>query len=954
MNAPPNSIRKFNPGTGQSDQEVIRQFVARDKELEIVLDVLRSNIDADSCQNTLVVAPRGAGKTMLLARVAAELRANAEFSSHLLPVRFMEESHEAYDIGEFWLEAIFHLVLEIEATDPEVAHDLRRSRDDLCARWRPDLAAEALGTLLEASDRLGRHLVLFVENLQDLCHDSDRHFGWALRAVLQGEPRVMLVGSATTRFHEIRNASEPFFELFHFVDLKPLADAACLRLWRAVSDDKASERTVRPLEILTGGSPRMLVIVAEFARHRSLPRLMEGLVTLIDNHTEYFKGHLEQLPRFERRTYVALIDLWQPSSTGEIAQRARMDVRTVSTCIGRLRSRGLVTAHGAGRRKRYVAAERLYSIYYKLRRERDESTVVRNLIRFMAAFYTSAELMEMSDDLMQGASESASIYQGVVCALHDAPYFIGVFEYGAIAPIVAALGEGRHEEALQQCDRHLSNGNLAGTTTCKLLLIRAQCLADAGEDDAEVRVYYDLIGRFGDDDTLAVQHLVAAAYQNLGVGLRKLGDVDASIEATDHAIRHHSEHQSPGAEELLATALSNKASALVESQRFPALTDTLDEIVERFGGTENRTVRILVVFAAINKGTILDRTGDTAGAVATYRDALNRFGDCGIPEVQVSLASAQFNLAVGLRILGDFEAAIAAYESLERTFGERQDKEIQTWVARGLLNLGVLLNQDMDAARLAVQTYDRLISRFGRADTPAVRRQVAMALVNRGAAQRRDGDTEAAIASWSDVTSRFSSSGDEYSHDLVASAMVRKAGALAAAGSYIEAREVLDQILADFGENADPRISVFLGRALVGLCDIDLRTGHVREALAWSERLESEFALHDGEAFTWHARCASTSAYLALADLDRAQHEFKRAYHAFAPTVPAIRQLVHLVSAMLTARLPARTIIDILANDDAKAEDVTPLIVALRQHSGEDVRAAEEVAEVAADIRAFW
>ena len=60
-------IRKFNPGTFQSDKEVIEQFVVRKHEFGIVLEVLRGNIESPSCQHLLVVAPRGRGKTMLLA-----------------------------------------------------------------------------------------------------------------------------------------------------------------------------------------------------------------------------------------------------------------------------------------------------------------------------------------------------------------------------------------------------------------------------------------------------------------------------------------------------------------------------------------------------------------------------------------------------------------------------------------------------------------------------------------------------------------------------------------------------------------------------------------------------------------------------------------------------------------------------------------------------------------------
>ena len=92
-------IRKFNPGTLQSDEEVIRQFVVRKRELDILLEVLRDNVDSPSCQHVLVVGPRGQGKTMLLARLAAELRRDGELSKPLFPVRFMEDSQEIFNLG---------------------------------------------------------------------------------------------------------------------------------------------------------------------------------------------------------------------------------------------------------------------------------------------------------------------------------------------------------------------------------------------------------------------------------------------------------------------------------------------------------------------------------------------------------------------------------------------------------------------------------------------------------------------------------------------------------------------------------------------------------------------------------------------------------------------------------------------------------------------------------------
>ena len=409
--SPERQIRKFNPGTFQSDKEVIAQFVVRNRELGVVLEVLRGNIDSPSCQHILVVAPRGRGKSMLLARVAAELRADAALSETLLPVRFMEESQEVFNLADFWLETLFHLARECAASHPELTRELRATHADLSGRWRERMLADhARAAVLDAADRLGRKLVLMVENLQSLTGDVEEGFGWKLRGELQMEPRIMLLATATSRFDRLDDVNEPYFELFRILNLEPLATDDCRRLWEQVSGDQVSTREMRPLEILTGGSPRLLVIVAEFARHRSLRQLMEELVTLVDEHTEYFRGHLEALAKTERRVYLAVIDLWQPSAAGEIAARSRLDVRTVSTMLGRLADRGAVIAEGTGRKRRYAAAERLYSIYYKLRRERDEAAVVQNLIRFMAAIYSKAELAGFTSGLRLEMAESTAIH----------------------------------------------------------------------------------------------------------------------------------------------------------------------------------------------------------------------------------------------------------------------------------------------------------------------------------------------------------------------------------------------------------------------------------------------------------------------------------------------------------------------------------------------------------------
>ena len=232
---------------------------------------------------------------MLLARIAAELRSSVDFAGSLLPVRFMEESQEIFNLTDFWLEDdVLPGQTKSMSTTPIWPGNCATHGPALSPRWREQITEkQARAAVLDAADRLGKQLVLIVENLQSLFRDTHDDFGWQLREVLQTEPQIILLASATSRFRELDDVAEPFFEMLRIVRLEPLNTEDCVRLWEVVSGRRASRSEVRPLQILTGGNPRLLVMAAEFARHRSLRRLMSELVTMIDEHTEYFRGHLE-------------------------------------------------------------------------------------------------------------------------------------------------------------------------------------------------------------------------------------------------------------------------------------------------------------------------------------------------------------------------------------------------------------------------------------------------------------------------------------------------------------------------------------------------------------------------------------------------------------------------------------------------------------------------------------
>ncbi len=938
----PRQIRKFNPGAFQPDEEVMRQFVARKPKLGIVMDILRGNVDSPSCQHVLVVAPRGRGKTMLLARVAAEIRSDREFSERLLPIRFMEESQEIFNLTDFWLESLFYLAKESRKYDPELALELQDTHDDLATQWRgEDLEERARATVLEAADRMGRRLVLMVENLQALCEHVGDDFGWKLRGALQSEPQIILLATATSRFKGLDDAREPFFELFRIVRLDPLNTEECRCLWQMVSGDTVSEREVRPIQILTGGNPRLLVIIGEFARHRSLRQLMEELVKLVDDHTEYFRGHLEVFAKTERRVYLSVIDLWQPSTTGEIAARARMDVRAVSALLGRLVERGAILVEGSGRKRMYAAAERLYSIYYKLRRERDEAAVVRNLIHFMAVFYTETELDEWSRSLTLEAMQWPAIREGIKLASAESPRISRIFFGEAwqdterasgqpvatdheqtkqlVGEIRAAAGEGDFKKIIEIADRIIASRS-AGSPRAQEPLValtlnaKGAAHANLGNFRAGIAAWEETIAQFGDRDTLEFQLPVARALVNRGIVREQLGDPDAAIADYDEVIERQGSSEMPEFQLPIAKALSSKGLIRERSGEFEAAIAIYEEVDTRFRTSDQPEVQALVTDALSSKTDILAVMSKHEATISTCDDLIKRFGCSDFPAFQAPIARALVKKAQAQGQLGENEAAMATCDEVLERFGSSDTTEFDLPIALALLCKGASW-AGLGDIQAAISAWDEVVARFGESDTPEVQPQVAIALGSKALMHGQLGDTEDMIAARDEGRARF------------------------------EAIE--------WPESPLPLPIVML--LAVGLGELQAETGDAEETLRTCDEIERDLGAMTGServTLQWRAKRIRTKALLALRQPAAAMDAFRSAYAAFNPADEAMmREMLAGVPDWVTAGASERDLIEILSSDREKAGALQPLVVAQRQRTGEAVRAPGEVLEVAADIR---
>ena len=830
MNAPRRpTVRKFNPGLLQSDRDIIAQFAVRRAEFRTVLRVVRENLDSPSCQHVLIVGPRGRGKTMLLARLAAELRTDPALSPRALPVQFMEESLEVFSLADFWLEALFHLARELAAARPEIAAELRATHDDLKSRWRErELADRARAAVIGAAELLDRHLVLMVENLQALADSVDEHFGWGLRHALQTEPRLTLIATATSRFDALEDTQHAFYELFRTVCLGPLGIDSCLRLWQAVGGGERSDIEIEPIRILTGGSPRLLVIIARFARRLSLRDLMEELVVLIDDHTEYFRGHLEGMPRTERRVYLALIDLWRPSATGEIAERAALDVRHVSTMLGRLAARGAVLVEGAGKKRLYSAAERLYCIYYKLRRGRGEADVVHHLIRFMRAAFAETEQRKVFTALLTESPKDSAVIEGVRLAVAEDPGFADLVPNeliagGASAPragvhegyeslvdrIAAAFHEEKFERVVELTDRIMApqgDHPLSMTTAsiAKAIVLRGQAFEGLTNYPAAIAACTEAIRRFADHPAQELRKEIAKAYVTKGFSEHVSGKVAEALATWRDAARQYGADTAPALRLAAAIALFNTGIALRKTGDTKAAISAWSDPIIRLDANVDAEGRRILMHALFSKGLAQYELGDLQGAIATWKPIAADSSVEDSPPLRQIVVLARSGMVAALLRTGSWEAALAAWNGAEDS-GRYGDMVVSLARIAEVLSVAGSSDEASKAAETALRECDKILHRLESDKGPmrAARRKLLANMLNvKAVIHRGIGDIETTINVCDEIIRRFGSSAEPVFREATIRAMGAKAQAMESSRQFDEAIRTWDEA-AEYASSGD-------------------------------------------------------------------------------------------------------------------------------------------------------
>ena len=869
-----------------SETELEASFVVREAELGSLLRIVREN-DGPTNQHVIVIGTRGMGKTMLVRRLALAIQKDVLLGGKWYPVVLSEEIYDVAGEGELWLRVLERIAIKEREAKRDHLRWLQRYETLRKEMDGKRLKVQTLAALSEFVTERRAKLLVVVENLQMILGEqSGTNDAWDLRQTLLNNPEVMMIATATMRFGEIMNAEKANFELFREITLAPLSTDDCRVLWRYITDEELANERIRPMEILAGGSPRLLAILADFAKGRSLGELMEDLVILIDDHTTYFKANVESLPPMERRVFVTLAEIWEPAEARQVADRCRLSVNTASAMLKKLVGRGAVSEVGkVGRKNLYQIVERLYNIYHLMRLSGVEADRVRALVRFMVPLYGKERVAcALADEacshegedrlswiegyrsiLDEASREEGGIdrlFKATPKAFFELPEVSEVFKkYTRTSAevelqdneaklwdrVIAALEKGDFQHALGTLDLILELYRKSGSDEPKArlgiasaLVGRGAALGRLGRGEEAIAVCDEVIGRFGDTDELLLREDVAHTFMIKGTTFGSLGRREDEITVYDEVISRFGNAEELSLREQVASALVRKGFALRSLGRGEEAITIYDEVISRFRDAEELPLRERVASALVNKGFALRSLGRGEEAIAIYDEVISRFGDAEELPLRERVARALVNKGFALRSLGRGEDAITVYDEAINRFGDTEELSLREQVASALVGKGYALGS-LGRGEDAITVYDEAINRFGDTEELSLREQVASALVGKGYALGSLGRGEDAITVYDEAINRFGDTEELSLREQVAHALVNKGAALGSLGRGEEAIAVYDEVISRFGDAKELSLREGVARALVNKGVALRKLGRGEGAIAVYDEVISRF-----------------------------------------------------------------------------------------------------------------
>lgn len=309
----------FSPGSVDPG-ELDARTVGRAPLLERLTDRITAAARDGSRPHTLLLGPRGSGKTHTVAVVVHRALSDADTADRVLALRLPEDALSIGGYGDLLVELI-------RPYRPQAA----------------ELRAEVIElerVILDIAD--GRMVLLVIENLDRVFDAIGESGQGSLRAWVETSTAVSIFGTAPALFPGVASRTHPWYGSFIIEELDDLTAAEGAQIVArnpALADYVGTPQGLERLAAIrtfAGGSPRLWQTLAETADVAALSALEPAKSMLLDRLSPAYQQQLWLLPAGEQRLVVELARGTGARTVTDLAAAVGVSNQSAAAALGRL------------------------------------------------------------------------------------------------------------------------------------------------------------------------------------------------------------------------------------------------------------------------------------------------------------------------------------------------------------------------------------------------------------------------------------------------------------------------------------------------------------------------------------------------------------------------------------------------------------------------------------------
>ena len=324
----------FSPGT-VDPADLDARTVGRGPLLKRLTDRIVSSAQDGSRPHTLLIAPRGAGKTHTLqVAIHRALKQRKAAKATLL----LALPEDALAIGSYP-----DLLVELLRTQGQEIHERAR-----------DLRGDALELEREILDLAeGRMVLVAIENAERIFDAIGEAGQGSFRAWVETSTAVLVFATAPALFPAVSSRTHPWYGSFIIEELPDFAEADIAELLAQHARDRELAsyaetsdglKRINDVAQIIGWAPRAWQIIAETVDRAALASVAPAANAVLEQLTPHYQQLLWQLPAGEQRLVVELARADGPRTVTDLAAAVGISNQSASAALGRLTAGGWVHA----------------------------------------------------------------------------------------------------------------------------------------------------------------------------------------------------------------------------------------------------------------------------------------------------------------------------------------------------------------------------------------------------------------------------------------------------------------------------------------------------------------------------------------------------------------------------------------------------------------------------------